>query len=104
VTRDDALNSRSAAIRILSHKKANWAYACEWRVLGRIGENGYADEQVVAGIYFGSRIPPAHLHQLLRELRHLRIDFFNMSVEGYKHVFKPLEVEPPHRRRKASRV
>jgi hypothetical protein len=104
VSRDDALNSRSAAIKILSHKKANWAYEREWRVLGRIGENGYDDERVVTGIYFGSRIPHMYREQLLEQLDDLRIEFFNMSVEGYKHVFKPVDVDRPRRRRAVRRA
>ncbi|WP_298244495.1 DUF2971 domain-containing protein [uncultured Bradyrhizobium sp.] len=101
---EDALNSRNAAIKILSHKKANWAYEREWRVMGRVGENSYDDERVVTGIYFGSRINSEYRSQILRELDGLRLEFFDMSVEGYKHVFKAVDFDQPRRRRRAGRA
>jgi hypothetical protein len=95
---DDALNSRSAAIKILSHKKANWAYEREWRVLGNINENFYHDERAVDAIYFGSRIDREHRDHLLEELANMRIEFFKMSVKGYQHLFEPFGADPPRRR------
>jgi hypothetical protein len=97
VGQEDALNSRSAAIKILSHKKANWVYEREWRVLGELDQNSYRDERVVSGIYFGSRIDRTHRDRLLDELG-IHIEFFTMSVKGYQHVFEPYGAEETRRR------
>lgn len=98
VGREDALNSKSAAIKILSHKKANWAYEREWRVLGITAQNGYNDDRTVTGIYFGSRIARAHRDQLLSKLNDLHIEFFRMSVKGYQHIFEPFKATRQRRR------
>ncbi|WBL78748.1 DUF2971 domain-containing protein [Bradyrhizobium xenonodulans] len=98
---DEALNSRNSAIKILSHKKANWSYEREWRVMGRVGQNSYDDERVVTAIYFGSRIDPQHRSQIIQQLDELRVEFFEMSVEGYKHVFRAINPDQPRRRRGA---
>ncbi|WP_185966136.1 DUF2971 domain-containing protein [Rhodopseudomonas palustris] len=104
VDHDDAMDSRSAAIKILSHKKAAWAYEREWRVLGNIKRTSYDDHHAVDAIYFGSRIDDEHRDRILDELANMRIDFFNMTVRGYQHLFEPLDAHPPRRRRADERA
>lgn len=98
----DALNITTAARKILSYKKANWAYEREWRILGRNGMNRYYDERCAKSIYFGSRIDSGRRAELMSMLRDLPIAFFEMKVAGYEHKFIPLEAAP--RRRRAGQV
>jgi Protein of unknown function (DUF2971) len=96
----DALNTTSAARKILSHKKANWAYEREWRVLGRNGINEYEDDRAVTAVYFGSRINSNNRDELLEGLQGLHIDFFDMAIEGYQHVFRSIGRPKPARGRR----
>jgi hypothetical protein len=98
----DALNTTTAARKILSHKKLNWAYEREWRVLGRNGINEYGDERCVKAVYFGSRIDSVHRVEMIDALKDLHIAFFDMKVAGYEHKFSPLEAAT--RKKRAAQV
>jgi hypothetical protein len=83
----DANDPKKAAKRILSHKKDNWAYEREWRVLGDCGRVEYGNQNCVSRIYLGSRVTPEHRRTLVRELRDCDLKFFEMEVDGYGHKF-----------------
>jgi hypothetical protein len=91
ITENDTQNLRSAAIKILSHKKDNWAYEREWRILGRPAENYHRDERCITGIYFGSRIRPQHKQRLMDAFGDSDVKLFDMSVNGYEHKFDPVD-------------
>jgi hypothetical protein len=80
--------AREAAIRILSQKKYNWAYEREWRVLGPVGRVNISGICAVKAIYFGSRVKPDYVQQILLEIQGTTIKAYEMSINGYDHTWK----------------
>ncbi len=81
-------DAKIAAIRILSQKKANWAYEREWRLLGPVGKVYVSRLQPVRKIYFGSRISLTRRNRILRKIQDTPITAYVMKVNGYKHTWK----------------
>lgn len=78
-------SANEAGIRILSHKKANWIYEREWRVLGTQGRINLLEPRCVREVFFGSRILPQHSLKLRQNLDNLPIQISEMKVSGYTH-------------------
>ena len=91
ISTGDANEPKKAAKKILSHKKDNWAYEREWRVLGDCGRVEYRKQNCVSRIYLGSRIATEHQRTLVRELHDCDLKFFKMEVVGYGHKFSRFE-------------
>jgi len=88
VSTRDAREPKKAAKKILAHKKDNWAYEREWRVLGDCGRVEYGSQNCVSRIYLGARITSEHRRTLVQELRGCDLKFFEMvEVQGYGHKF-----------------
>ena len=83
-------NINTAATRILSQKKYNWAYEREWRVLGPVGRVGVGRVQAIKAIYFGSRVSLRHRHRILARIQGTNIKAYMMEVDGYDHSWKPI--------------
>ena len=76
-----------AARKILSHKKASWAYEREWRILGPQGKLPFQDD-CIAEIRLGKLIERRHKDQLLEIARAAKIRVLQMSVKGYEHEWE----------------
>jgi Protein of unknown function (DUF2971) len=83
-------NAGTAAIRILSQKKYNWAHEREWRVLGPVGEVSIGRAQAVKSIFFGSRVSPRHRQKILAKVQGTAIKAYMMDVDGYGHTWEPV--------------
>lgn len=87
----DVRNTNEAAIRILSHKKANWVYEREWRVLAGLDRVDLQAPRCIREVYFGHRIQP-HVRALLTDaLGRLPIQIFEMRVSGYSHSWTKIK-------------
>lgn len=85
LSKHDKSDVYAAARKILSHKKYNWAYEREWRVLGEHpGELLYGGD-IITDIYFGSRADPHHIGRMTVTLKGRGIRFHQMKVTGYRH-------------------
>lgn len=82
-----------AARKILSHKKANWAYEREWRVLGPIGRARYEGD-CVAEIRLGARISGEAKEAILHAFRSTKIRISLMSVSGYTQHWTKIHPAP----------
>ncbi|WP_428390575.1 DUF2971 domain-containing protein [Lichenicoccus sp.] len=91
-------NATTAAIRILSQKKYNWAYEREWRVLGPVGQVRTGSLQPVKQIFFGSRVDLSHRHRILSKIQGTAVKAYMMNVGGYDHNWEPINAAA--RRRK----
>lgn len=81
----------TAAQKILSQKKYNWAYEREWRVLGdHPGQLSYQGD-VVTDVYLGSRVLAEHKAQLLEGMAGRIVNFHQMTVSGYRHRWTKLK-------------
>jgi hypothetical protein len=83
-----ALDPQRAARIIMSHKKLNWYYEREWRVLGSKGKNIIRFEplgRLIAAVYLGSRIESLHEEEITRKIRPFRIRSYKMTISGYSH-------------------
>ncbi len=63
----------TAALRILSHKKANWVYEREWRVLWHQGKMPIPGKGIIRELRLGSRIKDDHRNSLLAAFAHAKI-------------------------------
>lgn len=99
----DAKNAGSAAIRILSQKKYNWAYEREWRVLGPVGAVELGTSQPVKSIYFGPRVELSHRQQVLTKIQRTGIKAYMMEVDGYEHNWEPINDAAKPKKKKTSK-
>jgi hypothetical protein len=83
--------AHDAAVRILSHKKSNWHYEREWRVLGGIGRLNITSKACVRELYLGSRISSSHKDKLLAALAKTHIRIHEMRVSGYTHKWRKIK-------------
>jgi hypothetical protein len=81
----DVDETRDAAIKILSHKKASWAYEREWRILTVPGLLTISQQRCIREVRLGSRIHSNHEQRIVRELAGSSIRVVKMTVDGYKH-------------------
>lgn len=101
VSKHDKDDLVTAAQKILSQKRYNWAYEREWRVLGDQPGRLFCDGDTVTDIYFGSRILPEKQNKLLSALSGRSFKFRQMKVTGYNlswgrlRVSKPVRIERP---------
>jgi hypothetical protein len=95
-------NASTAATRILSQKKYNWAYEREWRILGSVGPVYLGSRQPVKAIYFGSRVQQNHRHRILSRIQATGIEAYMMEVDGYDHRWSPVNPAAKQKRVKAS--
>jgi hypothetical protein len=92
ITAIDANNARSAAIKVLSHKKVNWIYEREWRLLGNpqtllpIEAKG-----CVRHVYFGSRMRPDVKEAVLKELKDMTLRVSEMVIDDYDFGWNELK-------------
>jgi hypothetical protein len=91
ITNLDASDARSAAIKILSHKKANWIYEREWRLLGPPGLHRVATKGCVRVVYLGARCSPAYKERILEALDKATIRISEMTVSDYDHNWTELK-------------
>src|SRR5260370_12808972 len=83
--KNDKGRAHSAAHKILNHKKYNWAYEREWRLLGEYpGQLPYVGD-IVTDIYFGSLTKPEHKEQIRSAFAGRSLNFHVMKVTGYRH-------------------
>ena len=78
-------NAYLTAIKILSHKKANWIYEREWRLLADIGPLRIESARCIVEIRLGSRILSQHRELMLDALRDAGISVSTMTVNDYRH-------------------
>lgn len=86
---DSKKKKEESALRIFSHKKFNWAYEREWRVLSAIGPAAIRGKEVIRRIYMGSRITEAHKFQIQNALLGSHIKLYEMVLENYDYIYKP---------------
>jgi hypothetical protein len=93
IGKDDAPYTTEAAIKVLSHKKACWAYEREWRVLAldNKAELQIAAENCIKIVLLGSRISETHQNEIVRNLKGLPITIKRMKVAKYKHTWQLLQ-------------
>jgi hypothetical protein len=84
----DFPNDGAAARKILSHKKASWAYEREWRLLGPLGLHRIKSKTCVRELYLGLRIQQKYRERLLNALRNVSIRIFAMKVADYNHEWE----------------
>jgi Protein of unknown function (DUF2971) len=85
----DTRNINSAARKVLSHKKANWAYEREWRVLANQGPLSISTDECIGDVLLGSRIDNLHRERLENELADLPIRISTMKIDKYQHEWTP---------------
>jgi hypothetical protein len=95
-------NAYQAAIKILSHKKANWIYEREWRLLTHIGPLRIESARCIVELRLGSRILPQHRELLLDAFRDSGIKISTMTVNDYRHRWKSEKTAPTRRRSAAA--
>ena len=81
-------DARSTARKVLSHKKANWIYEREWRLLGPLDRLNITSKACVRDIRLGSRITNPHRHAIVTQLQRLTLRIFEMTVIDYRHDWK----------------
>jgi hypothetical protein len=96
LTASETKDLEAAARIILSHKKMNWFYEREWRVLGLKGKNEITKRstRLISNLYLGSRIDPAHESMIFNDLNLSGIPIYKMTVDGYAHKWKLLKKAP----------
>jgi Protein of unknown function (DUF2971) len=83
--RDKLDDIYAAAQKILSHKKYNWAYEREWRVLADyVGQQPFTGD-VVTDVYFGSLTTLANKQLIKNAFAGRSVRFYAMKVTGYRH-------------------
>ena len=92
-------NAYLMAIKILSHKKANWIYEREWRLLADIGPLRIESARCIVELRLGSRLSPQHRELLLEAFRDSGIKISTMTVNDYTHRWRN---ERPRPRRRAA--
>jgi hypothetical protein len=96
--KDDVIK---AAQKILSHKKYNWAYEREWRVIGDYPGQLPYQRDVITAVYFGSRIPEHQKTRIIEGMGGRNVKFYQMTVSSYRHswseIKKPRVVRPEER-------
>jgi hypothetical protein len=78
---------------ILSHKKMNWYYEREWRVLGKIEKNSIVvddGKRLITRVYLGSRIDKKFEEIIKTESKRAGISVYQMTVFGYSHKWSKL--------------
>jgi hypothetical protein len=85
LSKHDKTDIYAAAHKILSHKKYNWAYEREWRVMGEHPGELLYEGDVVTDIYFGSRAEAHPINRMAVTLGGRSIRFHQMKVTGYRH-------------------
>jgi hypothetical protein len=78
---------------ILSHKKMNWYYEREWRVLGKIEKNSIVvddGKRLITRVYLGSRIDKKFEEIIKTETKRAGISVYQMTVFGYSHKWSKL--------------
>jgi hypothetical protein len=95
---NDVATAQTAALKILSHKKASWTYEREWRVLAPLSErnsNGQrydiASKGCVREVYLGSRISPEHRGMIMSQLSSVHVAIWEMQVSGYVHTWHKIK-------------
>lgn len=79
---------KTAANKVLSHKKSSWLYEREWRVLApQRGKLATAPGECVTKVLMGSRIPDARKAALLAAAEGTGIKLKLMHVRDYTHEF-----------------
>jgi hypothetical protein len=94
LTNSDIKVIGQAARKIFAHKKFNWAYEREWRLLGPVGAVKFERKDCIRTVYLGSRIAGAHKAEILRQLKGLDIDVYEMDIEGYEHDWRRIQDAP----------
>lgn len=90
ITPDDVANSRTAACKILSQKRYNWAYEREWRVLANPERVTTGNREVIEGIYLGSRISGEDRHAITSRFQSSDIQISQMRIRQYSHEWEEL--------------
>jgi hypothetical protein len=91
INQADAFDVKSAAIKILSHKKANWIYEREWRVLGPLQRVDIGSKGCIGEVYLGSLMQPAHRVKITNAFQGGKIKLFEMRVQQYEHKWTELK-------------
>ena len=87
----DTRNIDSAARKVLSHKKFNWAYDREWRIIAKKGPLRISTDECIRDVLLGSRIDKLHRQQLEDELADLAIRISTMKIAKYEHEWTPIK-------------
>jgi hypothetical protein len=91
INRVDTANIDGAALKILSHKKSNWVYEREWRVLGPLHRVDISSRGCVREVYLSSLMNSEHRMQILNALKGLKIKIFEMRVHQYVHTWREVK-------------
>jgi hypothetical protein len=101
ISRTDIRDPPATAIKILSHKKSNWIYEREWRLLHSPTpprpktEEGWpltiGARDCVSEVYLGSRIPEVVKLAIKKNLIGRPIRIFQMDVIDYEHTWETLQ-------------
>lgn len=93
IGKDDSPYSKRAAIKVLSHKKACWAYEREWRVLAEknLGDLTIAAAKCIRAVYLGSKLSDEDEELILHSLRGKPVAIKRMKIDNYKYTWKPLQ-------------
>ncbi|MET3842250.1 DUF2971 domain-containing protein [Bradyrhizobium sp. OAE829] len=89
VTTSDAEDRQTAVRKLLAHKKYNWVYEREWRVLGPLGRAKITPD-CIRRVYLGSRIPLQTKRAIRNACFDHMIDVYAVTVDGYQHSWHPL--------------
>jgi hypothetical protein len=87
----DARNLNGAALKILSHKKFNWSYEREWRVLAHQGGLHISTDECIRDVLLGSRIAPHHKVRIENALGDLPVRILTMKIDKYEHKWIPVK-------------
>jgi len=91
IDNSEATNLDKAATKILSHKKSNWVYEREWRVLGPRGRLNIESKGCARAVYLGSRIAPSHKDRIMMELAQVHVSIHEMRVSDYGHIWTKIK-------------
>jgi len=85
ITEADMRSVIDTARRVLSHKKSNWVYEREWRLLGPLGKIHIESKACARHVYLGSRIRDDYKSRIVSALKGKPVAVFDMKVSGYSH-------------------
>jgi hypothetical protein len=88
ISAKDGANPNTAAIKVLSHKKASWLHEREWRALGPIHRVNITSKACLREVRLGMKMESAHKTTLLAALRGHAVRVEEMErVSNYSHTW-----------------
>jgi hypothetical protein len=74
---------------ILSNKNYRWLYEREWRMFATLGKAHYIKTSCVTRVYLGSRIESDKRSRIINEMKALKIETSDMTIDKYSISFEP---------------